>query len=554
MTPPPWRRAEPSADDVAALAAQGPLPPLAAELLCAFVPEPSRREVFLASGPPEFPGPPAFPALAPAAERLVRALAGSERILVHGDYDVDGLMGAAVLAGGLRALGGKVSAFIPSRFEGGYGLSEASLRAVRDEGATLVVTVDCGTNARDVGEALAALGVDLIVADHHAPDPGRQPPGLLVNPHLGGADPELRSLCGAGVAYLLVRAVSEVLGRALPPEPFLRLLAIATVADVVPQSGLNRRLCKAGFRALEETPNPGLALLLSRCPTEGGVGSRHVGFYLAPRFNAAGRIEDARLVLELLLERDPAAAARMVGRLEALNETRKVLQAEALEGASRALSGQEGLPVAFAASSGWHRGVVGPVASRLAERARKSAFVAAVEGDFATGSGRGWGGDNVTERLRAASDLLERFGGHQGAAGFTVRAGRLSALESRLQSAASAAGAPARLRAYFPLPVSRLDDAWRALNFLDPLGPGVTEPQFGLADLKVRQRRVMKERHLAWDVEGPEGRALRLLAWDGVASGWNGESIGPGKLVVGRILSELRRGGAPYYIEVTDIL
>jgi len=552
VTSPRWREAPGWREGAAGLAGRG-LPPLAAELLAAFVEEPSRRELYFADGPPVFPGARDVPGLAAAAERVVAALGRSEKILVHGDYDVDGLMGAAVLVGGLRALGGSVDAFIPSRFEGGYGLSGASLQAALDSGASLMVTADCGTNSREVGESLAAAGVDLVVTDHHTPAPQDLSPGPLVNPHLDGGDPELRCLCGASVAYLLVRAAAERMGRTLAAEPFLRLLAVATVADVVPMSALNRRLCRTGFRALETTPNPGLALLLQQVNRTDGIASHHVSFHLAPRMNAAGRIEDARLVLDLLLERDAGAAALLVGRLEHLNDTRKALQAAAYEGALRAAAVQEERPVLFAASPEWHKGVVGPVAARLSDRAGKSAFVVAVEGPLGSGSARAFGADDVTARLAASADLLERFGGHTGAAGFTVRTDRLADLEARLSEASH--GPPVSARPYLPLPAARLPEAWRALLHLDPLGPGAHAPLFALEELDVRGVQVLKGRHLRWDAASPTGGPpLRLFAWDARERGLDEGSLRPGAVPLVRIVPELRRGPSSWLLQVEGVL
>ncbi len=526
--------------------------PLAAELLCAFVDDPRRREAWLADGPPVFPAPEALPGLDEAAARVERAIASSKKILVHGDYDVDGLMGAAVLCGGLHALGAEVRAFIPSRFEGGYGLSEASLKAVKDGGIELLVTADCGTNAKEVGSELGSLGCGLVVTDHHVAQPGLAPPGIIVNPQLGDGDNELKDLCGASVAYLLLRAVQHRMGRQLPEEPFLRLLAIATVADVVAMSSLNRRICKAGFKALETTPNPGLALLLSRCAAENGVTSHHVGFYLAPRFNAAGRIEEARLVLDLMLEKDRAEAARMVGRLEALNERRRKLQAAAYAEAARATS-QDGFPVVFAASSSWHKGVVGPVAARLAGDRKRSAFVVAIENGTGTGSARAFGEDNVTERLRAASELLGRFGGHAGAAGFTVSADNLAALEARLQEGAPSPG-NGEASGYYSLDAARIDEAWQALRHLDPFGPWAKEQYLGLENVSPAMARAINERHLFWEMETTAGRKVRLIAWDGIASGLERDSIRAGSTVIGRLIPELRRPQEPYYFQVASIL
>lgn len=550
MSSPRWKCAEPDPSVEAELRSEG-VPALAATILSAFLSDPAHHAIWKGESPPRFPGEGDLPGLSEATNRVVAALERGESILIHGDYDVDGLMGAAVLAGGIKALGGKVETYIPSRFEGGYGLSATSLEAARESGATLLVTADCGTNSREVGEVLRSAGVDLVVTDHHTPERGAQPAGPVVNPHLDGSSLELKSLCGASVAYLLVRSLAGRLGKELSEVPFLRLLAIATVADVVPMSRLNRAICKEGFRALAQTPNPGLALLLGQINLSSGVASHHVGFHLAPRFNAAGRVEEASLVLDLLLERDPASAAGMVGRLKQLNDKRKGLQLFAYEGALREPAPSENVPVFFAASPEWHKGVIGPVAARLAEQRRRSAFVVAIEGEEGTGSARAHGADDVTARLAVCRDLLERYGGHTGAAGFSVRRDRLEALKERLETGAPAPAA--RPRPFLPLDSGRVDEAWKALLFLDPLGPGVPEPLFALEGLEIRSTRVLKGRHLKWEASGSGGKSLTLLSWDFAQRGLHEKSLGPGRIPLVRIVPEMRRGNGPYYLLVEGV-
>jgi single-stranded-DNA-specific exonuclease len=551
MTPRRWVEAGNGGEAAARLSALHPLSPVAARLLATRAWGDGELEDFLTPSRVPWPDPARIPNLEPAARRLRQAVEGRERILVHGDYDVDGLMGTAVLVGGLRALGGQVEAFIPSRFDGGYGLSSASVAAAQRSGASLVVTTDCGTNSFEVGESLRSLGIDLVVSDHHLPAAGEQPRQLVVNPHLVKDHPD-GSLCGAAVALQLLRGTAGVSGRELALEPFLRLVAIATVADVVPITPVNRRICKEGFLALETTPNPGLLLLLSRFRS--GILSHHVSFHLAPRLNAAGRMEDARLVLDLLMERSPAQAAALMARLEALNRKRKVLQNSAFDEAfSQALAGG-GERVAFAASSAWHRGVMGPVAARLAEALRRSAFVVAVDGDEGVGSARSWGDDDVSEVLGTAADLLERFGGHAGAAGFTVKASRLTALEERLQRAPGGEGGTEASEEFFPIALEDLQDAWAAWTLLDPFGPGNPEPFFGVSGLRPRGHRAAAGKHLIWDVALPGGDNLQVIAWNGEAEGLTGSSVAPSRTVVGRLAPQSAPGGLPFYLSVAAVL
>ena len=551
MTPRRWIETAANGEATARISSRYAVSPVAARLLAMRAWSDEELGGFLTPARIPWPDPARIPNLAPAARRIQKAVEGRELVLVHGDYDVDGLMGTAVLVGGLRSLGGLVEAFIPSRFDGGYGLSAASVAAAERCGAKLVVTTDCGTNSREVGESLRRLGIDLVVSDHHLPASGEQPEALVVNPHLEAEHPD-GSLCGAAVALQLLRGTAEAMGRELALEPFLRLVAIATVADVVSVTPVNRRICKEGFLALETTPNPGLLLLLNRFRT--GILSHHVSFHLAPRLNAAGRMEDARLVLDLLMERSPAQAAALMGRLEALNRKRKALQNSAFDEAfAQALTGT-GERVAFAASPAWHRGVMGPVAARLAEALRRSAFVVAVDGEEGVGSARSWADDDVSAVLATAGDLLERFGGHAGAAGFTVKASRLTDLEARLQRAPGGDGGREAAEEYLSIRQEELTEAWAAWTLLDPFGPGNPEPFFGLQGLRPRGHRAAAGKHLIWDVALPGGESLQVIAWNGEAEGFTGSTVAPSRTVVGRLAPQSTPSSLPFYFSVAAVL
>lgn len=510
-------------------------------------------ESFLRPDHVPWPDPLRIPGMAAAAARLKAAIEKGSAILIHGDYDVDGLMGTAVLMGGLRALGAKVEAFIPSRFEGGYGLSEASLEAVRLSGASLLVTTDCGTNSREIGEELVARGVELIVTDHHRPAEGQQPPALVVNPHLVPDHPD-RSLCGTFVALQTLRQVAAEMGRDLPLEPFLRLTAIATVADLVPMSAVNRRACKAGFRAMGFTPSPGLALLLEKAGIREVIRSHHIAFHVAPRFNAAGRMEDARLVLDLLLEREHVKAAQLMGRLESLNRKRKALQASTYEEACGQVLEREGGRVVFVFSDRWHRGVLGPVAARLAETFQRSAFVVAVEGGEGVGSARSWNHDDVCSVLDRVGHLLVRYGGHEGAAGFTVKAERLHEVADALRGLPAQDEPASKRDLYYPIEPGLLSQAWEAWGELDPFGPGNEEPILGVTGLYARGQRVVADRHLLWSALLPDGQPLNVIAWDGVPRGMEPSTLTPSRMVIGRPAPDSRRGGLPFYLNVQAIL
>lgn len=549
-----WVEASDWKDRAGAISEKFGVTPVLAMLLCAALRPEADLESFLDPGSLGWPDPLRLPGLEAAAQRIAKAVLSGEKVLVHGDYDVDGLMGTAVLVGGLRSLGGKAEAFVPSRFDGGYGLSEASFDAVMQAEATLVVTTDCGTNALEMGLRFRDASVDLIVTDHHLPGEGEQPPGIVVNPKLSPGHPD-RDLCGAAVALQVLRGVADALGKPLNLDPFLRLVAIATVADVVPMNPVNRKICKAGFLALETTPNPGLALLLEGVLKVGPIRGHHISYHLAPRFNAAGRMEDARLVLDLLLERDPGSASRLKGKLEALNERRKALQLLAYE---EALEQARLLPsfsrVVFAASANWHKGVIGPVAARLSETFRKSAFVVSVEGEVGIGSGRAWRGDNVSALLGETADLLTRFGGHSGAAGFSLSAHRIPELARRLCELPAPEGHEAQTEAFFPIEPSRLPDAWDAWGKLDPFGPGNPEPYLGLRGLCARGQKTLTGGHLSWEVGVPGNASMQFIAWNGIAAGLEPSSLAPSRTVVGRPAPQQRPGSPPFYFSIAAIL
>jgi single-stranded-DNA-specific exonuclease len=549
-----WREAGGWRDRAVALQSRHGLPWVLAMLLSRTPWKDGELEDFLQPDRVPWPDPERIPELADGAKRIMKAVALKEPILVHGDYDVDGLMGSAILVGGLKPLGALVDAFIPSRFDGGYGLSEASLTAAERHGARLVVTTDCGTNATDVIVTLQGRGVDVVVTDHHIPSLGERAPCIVVNPHLEEGHPD-QGLCGAFVALQMLRQVMKEAGQERPLEPFLRLAAIATVADVVPMNPVNRRLCKAGFKAMESTPNPGLSLLLRQARVHGDIRGHHIAFHVAPRFNAAGRMEDARLVLDLLLAREPARAAALMGRLESLNLKRKALQATAFDEANGQALARGPSRVVFAASSRWHRGVIGPVAARLAETHRRSAFVVAIENGEGVGSARSWREDNVCLLLGSVGHLLGRFGGHEGAAGFTVQAGNVENLAQALMACPALEEKEASEELFFPMETKDMSAAWEAWGVLDPFGPGHEEPFVGVTGLVGRGQRVVGNKHVIWSVDLPGGGGLmNVIAWDGLRRGIQPSSLTPSRTLIGRLAPEYRPSGLPFYFNVQAIL
>lgn len=548
-----WVEAESDSCGGDALVERYGIPPLAARLILHGGRDGDGVASFLEAERRPLPDPARLPDMAGAVRRIRQALGRGEGILVHGDYDVDGLMGTAILAAGLRSLGGRVTHFIPSRFDGGYGLSEASLGAARAAGATLIVTVDCGTNPGDILNDFERAGISLVVTDHHVPQPGGMRPEVFVNAHAVEGHPDA-GLCGASVAMQVVREVARGEGRDLKLEPFLRLAALATVADVAPMTLVNRGICRAGFASLADSPSPGLARVCLRTGVKSPARSCHVGYGIAPLFNAAGRMGQAGIVVDMLLERDPGSAHALVARLESLNGQRKSQQNQALElSEAQAEANPDGRVLVVCLDGARFRGVAGPVAARLAEKYARSTFVMAREDGEYTGSARAANGDDLTALLALCAPHLVRFGGHESAAGFTLKVEALDAFRACLAQAPPSGREPAP-EIYHRVEPCEAGDIWKTWGILDPFGPGAPEPILGLANMVPVAPRVVKDRHLIWEVDTAEGRRLTCIYWDGMGKGITPSTLRRGQIFLGRPVPENRGDSSPFFFQVRDIL
>jgi single-stranded-DNA-specific exonuclease len=413
--------------------------------------------------------------------RLILAHVGrGSRIVVHGDYDVDGVCATAVMVSALRRLGASPSWYLPSRFEDGYGLNGATVERFAREGTGVIVTVDCGVTAvAEVEQALAA-GVDVVVTDHHKPGE-RLPPCPVVHPALG--DYPFASLCGTAVAFKLAQALAVAAG-ANPDDANvdMDLVALATMCDLVPLVGENRRLAREGIAEMRRGRRVGLRALMNVAglpPAE--ADERAAGFRLGPRINAAGRLQRADAALELMLTEDEDRAAEVARELDHLNSDRQDEETRTLFAAEAELKGFAHLPALVVAGEGWHPGVVGIVASRLVERYHRPALVAAIEGDVARGSGRSISAFDLHAGLGACADLLTRFGGHRMAAGFELPADAIPQLRAAFAERAASVLTPWDLDA-----VQRVDAivSPHALGLplaeeiasLGPFGPGNPTP------------------------------------------------------------------------------
>ncbi len=397
--------------------------------------------------------PSAFADIEGALALMLRHVAAGSRITVHGDYDVDGVCATAILVRALRRLGADVDWYLPSRLEDGYGLAHATVARLAARGTRLLVTADCAITAVDEVVAARALGIDVLVTDHHAPRAdGRLPDAPIVHPAICGYP--CTELCATAVAYKLAQALSAASDRD-PAEcdEDLDLVGLATLADVVPLRGENRRLVRAGLRTLSATAKPGLRELMRVARVDPSrVDARAVGFGLAPRINAAGRLYRADAGLELVLTEDRQRAAQIAAELDAANAERRHVETRILFEAEAQVAAAGRRRIHVLAGEGWHPGVIGIVAARIAERHHRPAVLIALDGERGTGSCRSIPGFDVLGALTATGDHLDRFGGHRAAAGLQVARERVPALRQALEAHAELMLSDADL-----IPVERID-------------------------------------------------------------------------------------------------
>ncbi len=434
-----------------------------------------------------------LPDMQAAVERVERALAGDEKILVHGDYDADGMSAAALLTLGLREMGGRVEPFVPHRTRDGYDLSDAGIRRATEVGASLIVTVDCGVTAVEAVSKATSMGIDVVITDHHRPG-GEIPRAIaVVDPMLPGSRYPFRDLAGVGVAFKLLSALYERAGLETPRlNQHLDLVALGTVADQMPLTGENRVLVRAGLRALERTRKAGLRSLLTSAGLQADhrIEAEDIAFRVAPRLNSVGRMDEADAGLRLLLAADAREAERLADHLERQNAERRLTDSRVYEEAKKQARSRvrDGDQAVVLWGDDWHPGVLGIVASRLVESYHRPAIVISFDGDVGRGSGRSTGGFHLFNALQECEPLLERFGGHRMAAGFTVRRERVEELAARLREMARrdlADREPAHeLQLDLEVPVERLgDDLLRGLGHLAPFGSGNPTPILMVRDV-----------------------------------------------------------------------
>lgn len=452
-----------------------------------------------------------MPDMDKAAARVRRAISDGEKITVFGDYDVDGVCSTALLVRVLRDLGGNVSAYIPSRFDDGYGLSADALTACIDEhNPSLIITVDCGTRSAEAVEKARAAGVDVVITDHHEPGGQIAKAVAVVNPKCV-TDHPARILAGAGVAFKLCHALVKdgrdngcITSASIDLKKYLDFVAVATVTDMVPLLDENRALVRAGFQALENSCWPGWNALKKLAGITGTVETWHAGFAFGPRLNAAGRVGSPDVALELLLTDLPARADELAQRLDSANRERQAIEKdmvrEAIEEIDSYFDAEKNFGLVIA-REGWHTGVIGIVASRLVNRYGRPVVVIGMDGASGRGSCRSIDGYNLLGGLGACAAILKEFGGHAMAAGLEVDECNLEAFKVGFNEAVATQIKGADLR-----PILEIDRAIElaeadaalmdGLKRTGPFGQNNPEPVWAVCGVKAVDSRILKEKHL----------------------------------------------------------
>ncbi len=518
------------------LAAELEVSPLLACLLAqrgVIDPEQARR--FLSPSLDHLHSPYAMQGMAVAVERLRAAIAGNEKILIYGDYDVDGTMAIVILKTAIELCGGSADFHVPHRIREGYGMRDDVLERAAADGIRLVISVDTGIRAFAAADTCHRLGLDLIVTDHHLPDASEGVPQALavLNPNQAGCGYPCKQLCGAGVAFKVAQALLEKNGRERLLPSFLKVVAIATIADAVPLTGENRVFAKLGLEGLRSPVNPGLKALLEAAALthSRAITSSDVAFRVAPRLNAAGRMDVARDVIDLFGLRDPTLARDLAERLTRLNQERQQEEARivlAVEGRIAADPALRDAWLLVVDGEGWHKGVIGIAASRVVERFCRPALVIARDGHQAQGSGRSTDNFHLLEALESCADLFTRYGGHAHAVGFALPSTNIPELRARLDNYARAHLTLADLERTLSVDAElSLDEVtprfFEALQRMEPFGMGNPEPVFTTSNARlVFPPRILKEKHAKLRVRQADARngapSLDALAWHKAAS------------------------------------
>jgi single-stranded-DNA-specific exonuclease len=462
-----------------------------------------------------------------AVERIMKAVAAGEKILIWGDYDVDGTTGTVVLRKALELLGAETGFHVPNRFTEGYGLNIPALEKANERGFTLVITVDCGSTAFEPISWAKNHGMDVIVTDHHlTKDEGLPEAFAVVNPNQPGCDYPDKHLAGVGVAFKLAHALLREKGKENLVKGFLKVVAIGTIADIMKLTGENRAIVKIGLQDLPKAHNFGLKALMEVAECKSEMTSYHIGFRIAPRINAAGRMDVARHVVELFEAETFEKARELANVLNSRNMERQKIQREITELALLEYlekgGGAKQTHFAVVAGEGWHRGVIGLAASRITEKLNRPSIVISIENGIGHGSARSIGNYHLLKGLDSCKDLFEQFGGHAAAAGMRIKAENIAKLCEMLN-----AHAVENLTDDDLIPELKIDAQVSSatldlavvdeLKMLEPFGAGNPKPVFVTKDLfLVDDPYVMKEKHLKMRLADANGKSFEAVWWDGV--------------------------------------
>ncbi len=462
-----------------------------------------------------------IPDMERAVDRLHQAMQRREIVCFYGDYDVDGMSATSIYLSFFRGLGAEVRAYVPHRLREGYGLNESAVRTLAEEGVSLLVTSDCGTTSHHEISLANQLGVDVVVTDHHQSDMEMPPALAVMNPHRPEARYPFHGLCSGGLAYKVAQAYEMKYGSgSVPLESLLDLVALATIADVVPLQDENRLFVREGLVHLSHGARCGLRALKQVAGISRECTAETIAFKLGPRLNAAGRLDDAIKGVRLLTTESEREAKELAEELEQLNRARRELEADIVEQAITQVESRE-LPGGIVLyARGWHLGVVGIVAARIMERFHRPTVVIAVnEEGIGKGSARTVPGFDLYQALAGCRDLLMAFGGHPSAAGVTIQEGRLPEFAERFSATAET-----WIRNTHSIPILHLDSELRLaevtiqlireIGTLHPFGAGNPEPMFAVRDLNVLNARVVGEKHLKMTV-----RQAGSLPFDSIGFG-----------------------------------
>jgi single-stranded-DNA-specific exonuclease len=448
-----------------------------------------------------------------AMDRINYAVNQHEKIVIYGDYDADGVTATALLGLALKTLGAEVKEYIPNRFDEGYGLNVEAMRMLSEEGANLIITVDCGIRSWDEADYARSVGMDLIITDHHSPLDELPHAFAVINPKQAGDTYPEKNLAGVGLAYKLIEALSlSGLYPDLDSHDYLDLVALGTVADLVPLTGENRSLVRSGLELIRQPIRQGLMALIGVSGlTPARINTTDIGFSLAPRLNASGRLESALASLNLLTSPDPMEVGQLAQWLEIQNRDRQKIMRDIQTKAEKQIITDDQVPLLlFAADAEYNPGVVGLAASRLTEQYYRPSIIASIGEKYTRGSCRSIPEFHITQALDQCKDLLEHHGGHAAAAGFTVRNELLPILIDRMRNLAEEQLDELDLRpkifAETEIPLSELKpDLLKYLNWLQPTGMGNPAPIFMSSGLKVTRQKAI----------GSDGSHLKLSVTDG---------------------------------------